>query len=132
MAPARKCGSGFGFVRAALECALRGEPLEIWGDGSAIRDFLYIDDLVAAVMAALLTPKGHHIFNVASGTGHGLNDVVDLVQRISDHPLQVVRREGRRSDVHQVGLDPSLIRERLGWYARVGLEKWLGRTWQWV
>jgi len=130
--PGQEMRRGFGFVRAALECALRGEALEVWGDGTAIRDFLYIDDLVAAVMAAMTAPAGHAVLNVASGKGHSLNDVVELVQRVSGRPLQVIHRSGRRSDVRRVSLNISLIRERLGWRARVGLEDGLARTWQWM
>jgi UDP-glucose 4-epimerase len=130
--PGQEMRRGFGFVRAALECARHGEVLEIWGDGTAIRDFLYIDDLVAAVMAVLVVPKGEAVFNVANGTGHSLNEVVDMVRRISGRPVQVLRREGRRSDVQRVSLNVSLIREHLGWHAHVGLEDGLTRTWHWM
>ena len=130
--PGQEMRRGFGFVRAALECALRGETLEIWGDGSAVRDFLYADDLVAAVIAALAASEGHGIFNVGNGVGHSLNEVVDFVRRVSGRPTTVVYRQGRRSDVRKVSLDVSLIERCLGWRARVDLEQGIARTWQWL
>lgn len=130
--PGQEMRRGFGFVRAALECALRGQTLEIWGDGSAIRDFLYIDDLLAAVTAALAGPQGETVFNVASGFGYSLNEVVDLVRKVSGRPSEVVYRPGRRSDVQSVRLDVSRAACQLPWRARVGLEEGLDRTWCWI
>ena len=123
---------GFAFVRVALECALRGEALEIWGDGSAVRDFLYIDDLIAAVVMVLKMSIREDVFNVAYGSSHNLNEVVALVERVSSRPLEVVRRSGRRGDVRVVSLDVSRIALQLGWRARVDLEEGLTRTWHWL
>ena len=130
--PGQQSRNGFGFVRAALECATRSQSLEIWGDGTAIRDFLYIDDLVSAVTAALSVSKGDGIFNVANGVGYTLNEVVEFVRRTSGRPLEVTYRKGRRNDLFRVSLDVSLIKRRLGWRAQVDLEQGLGRTLQWM
>jgi UDP-glucose 4-epimerase len=130
--PGQETRRGFGFVRVALECALRGQTLEIWGDGSAVRDFLYIDDLVAAVVAALQAPPEVEVFNVAYGSGHALSDVLEIVRRVSGRPLDVSYRPGRRSDVRAVRLKVSRIGRKLGWHARVDLEEGLARTWGWL
>lgn len=130
--PGQEMRRGFGFVRGALECALHGGALEIWGDGMAIRDFLYIDDLVAAVTDALAASEVDGKFNVASGVGHTLNEVVDIVRRVSGRPIMPVYRGGRRSDIRKVSLDVSLVEHHLGWRARVDLEHGIALTWQWL
>lgn len=130
--PGQEMRRGFGFIRGALECALHGGTLEIWGDGTAVRDFLYIDDLVAAMTAALATSKHGGKFNIANGVGHTLNEVVDIVRRVSGRPITTVYRGARRSDIRKVSLDVSLVEHHLGWRARVDLEQGIARTWEWL
>lgn len=130
--PGQHSRRGFGFVRAALMCAIRGDTLEIWGDGTAIRDFLYIDDLVDATVGALHAPETEGVFNVAHGSGHTLNNVVAMVGRVAGRPLKVVHRPGRRSDLPIVSLDVSRIARQLGWRARIDLEEGLQRTFRWL
>ncbi len=130
--PGQALRCGFGFVRTALEHALRGEPIEIWGDGSAVRDFLYLDDLVDALVAALTDDSVQGLFNVGNGKGYRLTEVVDIVGRVTGRPLDVVCRSGRRSDVHSARIEIGHITDVLGWRPRVDLDVGLARTWDWL
>lgn len=130
--PGQTLRRGFGFVRVALEHALRGVPVEIWGDGSAVRDFLYLDDLTDAVQAVLANDAAAGLFNVGSGRACRLTEVVEIVGRVTGRPLDVVFRPGRRSDVHCARIDIRRICGVLAWRPRVDLEAGIARTWEWL
>lgn len=127
--PARR---GFGIIPTALDCALHGQPLALWGDGSTIRDYLYIDDFVALCAATLeATLTGAHAFNAASGEAISLNALVDRIGAVTGHPLQRIYEPARRVDVHSITVDTSAARETFAWEPATTLDEGLRRTWQW-
>lgn len=128
--PGQDLRRGFGFVRAATEGALTGRPLEIWGDGSAVRDFLYIDDMVDACLRALGSDRPWAVYNVGSGVGHTLNEVVTLLEEVCGRRIELHYRPARGVDMPHVRLDVSLIAGELGWRPAVALEEGLRRTWR--
>lgn len=130
--PGQFLEQGFGLVRTALEHAQNGTTVQLWGDGENIRDFLYIDDLVDAIVRAIHAPQDRGTYNVGSGEGHTLNQIVELARRISSLPLSVEYQPGRWVDAREVVLDNSHIRASLGWQPTVGLEEGMRRTWEWL
>jgi UDP-glucose 4-epimerase len=130
--PGQAFSRGFGLVRAILQHMQDGSALEIWGDGESVRDFIYVDDVVDAIVLAMDAAKPGDIFNVGSGKGHTLNQVVSAAEKVCQKPLQVLRRPARIVDVRSVVLDVSRIGSALGWQPRTSLEEGLDRTWQWL
>jgi UDP-glucose 4-epimerase len=122
-----------GAVAVALGCLATGQPFRMWGDGSVVRDFLYVDDLTRALLAALQAPAvGPHVFNIGSGAGVALRDVLTACERVAGRPLDVERLPGRAIDVPANVLDCTRAREQLGWSPTVPLAEGLSRTWAWV
>lgn len=122
-----------GAVAVALGALARREPFNLWGDGSVVRDFIYVDDLTRALLAALDTPSGGPIvFNVGSGRGTSLAELLEACQRVSGHALEVVRHPSRAIDVPVSVLDCSRAASVLGWSASTELEPGLQRTWAWI
>ena len=74
----QRLDSGQGVVPVFLGRALRNQPLEIWGDGSTIRDFLYISDVIDAITSACLyeADGSQNLFNIGSGKGISLNELI--------------------------------------------------------
>lgn len=107
-----------------------GEPLVIYGDGSSTRDFLYIDDAVAALLKAIDSPTSG-IVNVASGEAISVHGLVDLLLKIhgQEHPL--VNAPYRPGEVEHSQLDPSAAKEFLHWQPRVTLAEGLQKTYDW-
>lgn len=121
-----------GAVPVFIGKLLRGEPIEIWGDGSVVRDFLYIGDLVRALQQAGRIPRGAcGIFNVGSGIGTSLNDLLDTLSRVSGLRDRRSYRPARAYDVPVSVLDISRIERALGWRPEVGLEAGLRATLEW-
>lgn len=122
----------FGVVRTMLQHALDGTPVEIWGDGHVVRDYVYIDDVVDAFVAVLSARPGIRTYNVGAGVGHSLREVLAEVERAASRNLKVNFRPGRAIDVPRIVLDSQMISAELGWVPKVSLRDGLASTWQWL
>ncbi len=123
---------GQGLVAALLQRLLAGEPVEIWGDGAVVRDFIHIDDVVAAMLACLDHDGPGRVFNVGSGVGRSVAEVLRDAARITGCVPRLLHREGRRADVPVNILDSSRLRRETGWQPRVEWETGLRDTADWI
>ncbi|MGI4779703.1 MAG: NAD-dependent epimerase/dehydratase family protein [Janthinobacterium lividum] len=117
-----------GAVAAFLSRALRGMPIEIWGDGSVARDYLYVSDVAEAFALAIAYDGNRSVFNISSGTATSLNDVIDLIERITGLTMEKIFKPGRAFDVPLSVLANTLANRELGWSPKVGLEEGIRRT----
>lgn len=132
--PGQHSRSGFGVVPAAFGCVMAGTPFTIIGDGQSVRDYLYIDDFVAACRLSLHAPvrQGVTTFNVASGHAVPLSMLLDAIDQVTGTPLQRIHVPSRAVDVRNVTLDCSLLQKTLGWHADTDLHRGLEQTWRWI
>ncbi|HEY1720547.1 MAG TPA: NAD(P)-dependent oxidoreductase [Magnetospirillaceae bacterium] len=110
------------------------DPFEVWGGPDVVRDVIYADDFGSAIVALLnATHIAHDIFNVGSGQGVTVGEVVDLILKSSNHvPGQVVwQRQGPTTTSAARVLDCSKIRDMTAWRASCGLEDGIRQTVQW-
>ena len=126
--------AGFGIIPAAFGKILRQETLTIWGDGSAIRDYLYVDDFVALCLAILDAPMppGRQILNASSGVGVRLDDLLERIEAVSGRSLPRTFAPGRAVDAGRVVIDSTQAQRAYGWTPATGLTEGLRRTWQWL
>jgi UDP-glucose 4-epimerase len=113
--PGQTIKSGFGLVRTMLEHVRLGIPMEIWGDGENIRDFIYIDDIVNATMGFVNMPRDSGTYNLGSGMGCSINQIRSIVEATSGKELGTIHRPARDIDVRSVVLSNSRLNDRLGW-----------------
>lgn len=130
--PGQPLRSGFGIVRTLLEKARTGAPVEIWGSDRAVRDYLYIDDFVAACRRLLDRPEIAGTFNVGSGEGVALSALIEHVARVTGRPFAVSRQPGRGVDVESIILDSGRLQAATEWSPEVTLDAGLRSTWQWL
>jgi UDP-glucose 4-epimerase len=123
-----------GAVNVFLYRHTRGEPIQIWGDGSVVRDYFFIDDLVSAALLAATVQEldGGRIFNIGGGRGYSLNELVQVVEQVTGRLARVEHQPGRRFDVPSVILDTSHAAARLKWAPKVELLDGVARTWEWI
>jgi UDP-glucose 4-epimerase len=115
-----------------MERIVAGQPPLILGDGSQTMDFVYIEDIARANLAAAASDASDEVFNVASGVETSLNDLAKALLRVMGSGLQP--DYGPERSVNPVArrlADTSAARERLGFEATVGLEEGLGRLVAW-
>ncbi len=119
--PGQDTQRNFGAVTTFARRALAGKPITIYGNGSVIRDYLYISDLVEALLAAGQMRGGGPVLNVGSGVGHSLNDVLRLVGAALGRPIAVEYLPARNFNVPISVLDISRARDTLSWKPKVPL-----------
>lgn len=124
---------GQGAVAAFLERLLRHEPIVIWGDGSAVRDYVYAGDLARALAAAGTAEVGdRRTFNVGSGIGVSLNQLVSAIEEVTGRRLEVRHTPSRSLDVAASVLDVSAIQRALHWSPSTALKDGIKSTWRWM
>ncbi len=130
--PGQMPKSGFGLVRTMLKCVRLGTPLEIWGDGENIRDFIYIDDVVEACMRLIDLQQDSGTYNLGSGIGYSINQVRHIVEQVTGIELKTSHHPARGIDVRTVVLDISRIKARLSWQPQTSLEEGVRHTLKWL
>jgi CDP-glucose 4,6-dehydratase len=124
-------------VPEAVDAALTGRPAVIRSDGTPERDFLYVEDAVAAYLAIADALDGDgacgEAFNGGSGQPHPVREVVELIGRIAGSDLEPeIRGQGTPSgEIDRQFVDTAKLRELTGWSPKVGLEDGLRRTLEW-
>lgn len=121
-----------GVVAAFLKCASSGAPIEIWGDGSVIRDYLHIADVAAAFRSALHYRGPESIFNIGSGTGLSLNELVAILSAELGKKLEVVYKPGRDFDVKSNVLCCQRAQQHLHWQPKISMAEGISRTLTWL
>lgn len=124
-----------GAVAVFLGKIALGHDIAVWGDGSVVRDYVYVGDLVGAFERALeYCPGGDEprVFNVGSGLGMNIRELVAALSEIAARPARIVYSPGRMTDAPRVVLNIDRIRRHLGWQPSTSIDVGLRRTWEWV
>ena len=106
-----------------------GEETAIFGDGEQTRDFVHVDDVVAALLAA---PGRGGVFNVGSGVETTVPSSTSAAARSRATTGRRGSRPRATGDVRRSVLDVSLAERELGWRPQVALDDGLRRTWDWI
>lgn len=121
-----------GAVAVFLDKALRNEEVEIWGDGSVVRDYFHVSDAVSAMIAALTYRGVSGVFNIGSGVGQSLNEIVDAIEALLGKSVRRTYSSARAFDVPVSVLDISKARVLLDWEPQLRFAEGLARTAQWL
>jgi UDP-glucose 4-epimerase len=124
-------GKNQGVIAALISCALHNKEFEIWGDGTAIRDYVYVDDVVDALLLAAADQGEQRIFNIGSGEGRDLRQVIAAIEENLGIKLAVRRTTGRLIDVPASVLAIDRAREVLGWRPRTPFDVGIKQTIAW-
>jgi UDP-glucose 4-epimerase len=121
-----------GAVTAFVTRALRGEPLVIYGDGSATRDFLYVNDLCAGICAAVDAPLEDEVVHLASGEETSIGALAELILELTGAgDLPIVYEERRRGEIERTFARPERAAELLGFAPAHSLRDGLRKTIDW-
>lgn len=120
-----------GVISTVLRKLLNGQEIEIWGDGSVVRDYLHARDVADLCVRALASNFVGPV-NAGSGQGRSLNEVLASVRRVTGREIKPTYRPARRIDVARSVLDVTLARNKLGWKPKRDFEEALSETWVWM
>jgi UDP-glucose 4-epimerase len=121
-----------GAVAVFLDQALRGDKITVWGDGCAVRDYVYVGDVARAFCLAATHESAAGVFNVGSGEGHSVNDLLAAIERLLGRDVPRRYTQGRAFDVPVNVLDVGLADRGLGWRPRLTFQEGLERTLRWL
>jgi UDP-glucose 4-epimerase len=111
-----------GIIQHALRAAIEGNNLKLWGDGSAIKDFIFSQDL-SITMLALFRHRITGIFNVAFGESASVSRVIELVEKVTRKRVNLTSEPPFAWDVQQSRLDITKLRDVTDYQPRVALEE---------
>lgn len=100
-----------GLVAVALGKILAGEPITVWGDGSNVRDYIYIDDLCEAVVQLLEKEVCNTTINIGSGQGASINDIIHVLKEVVSEEVKVDYQPARSVDVSHMILDTTRLQQ---------------------
>lgn len=127
--PGQEFRKGQGLIPAILDRYRTGQPIRIFGKGEARRDFVYIGDVIDAIVATLdLQADSRLVLNIGSGETRSVLEVVEAIEAATGHRFERKYIEARNTDVDVSSLDISRAREVLGWTPRTSFESGIRQT----
>lgn len=100
-----------GLVAVAIGKILKGVPVEVWGDGSAVRDYIYIEDLANIFKQLIEKDVKNTTLNIGSGRGYSVNDVLAFLKIVSQNDFKIEYQNPRPVDVSNMVLDVSRLKQ---------------------
>lgn len=121
-----------GAVGVFLHRALTGQPIQIWGDGETVRDYIYISDVADAFAAAVSYAGTESVFNISSGEGKSLNSLVANIEEVLGNSVEFQYLPARLIDVPVSVLSNRLAMQEMAWSPKVSFSEGLARTADWM
>ena len=118
-------------IRKFTELMMEGKPIPMFGEGTSVRDYTYIDDCIDGVMAAIERPLDFEIFNLGSSTTVKLKELIELIAKKLKVNPKVEQLPGHPGDVPITWADISKARALLGYNPKVSLEEGIERFVRW-
>jgi UDP-glucose 4-epimerase len=102
-------------------------------DGTAVRDYIHVDDLARAHVLALehAVPGRHEIYNLGTSTGYSVRQVIDAARRVTGREFEVREQDRRPGDPPRLVAANAKARERLGWVPEKTLDEIVADAWAW-
>ena len=103
--PHQRPNGGLGVITTFVYKALMGEPIQVYGDGKVIRDFIYVDDAVRGIIHIANDNSENKLFNLGFGEGHSVLDVIEAIELVLGHKIDIQFIQARKADVPYSVLD---------------------------
>lgn len=123
--PGQKPFTGQGIVATFITSALQEKSVEIWGDGNAVRDYIYIEDLSECLHMCVQKDMKSGIYNVGSGVGTSIFEICSNIERIVEKKILYEEKKAGKSQVRNNVLDCSKIFDEIGWKPQVSMQQGL-------
>jgi UDP-glucose 4-epimerase len=121
-----------GAVSTFIHQALKDLYIDIWGDGSIVRDYIHVSDVAEAFVQAVAYSGSENIFNISSGLGTSLNELIGILKVVIGKPIKHRYLPGRPFDVPVSILCNDLARKELKWEPLISMHEGIARTAEWM
>ncbi|MET3120199.1 UDP-glucose 4-epimerase [Undibacterium sp. GrIS 1.8] len=123
---------GQGIVATLVNKTITNQKIEIWGDGSNVRDYIYIDDAIAGIMNAAFHGTSGEIYNVGTGQGTSIIGLIETIRLSLNLDVTVSHVDARAVDVRSNILDSSKLQLQANWQIVFDLQDGLQKTAEWI
>lgn len=121
------------FVWRILNSIITGNKIQKYGKGNAIRDWLYIDDAVDAILEIINTQMDFDILNIGTGKSVTTNQLIDICEKVSGRTANIENVSAVAGDAIYAGIaDCKKIKKLLGWEAKINLEDGIEKTYEYM
>ncbi len=120
-----------GALTVFLHRTLKGQNIEVWGDGAVTRDFIYVGDVASAVYLATIKPVSG-VYNVGTGTGLTLRDILAEISKVAGREPSVKWLASRSFDVPRIVLDATKLRRATDWNFHTPIDEGVEITAEWL
>ncbi len=121
-----------GVIPVFLSKAINNEVIEVWGDGNVVRDYIYIKDAIKIMVEAIRIKTPEIVYNLGSGIGTSINDILDFIKVNLEPNLVVKYSEGRTFDVPVNVLDITSLEKRFGKKECISIDDGIRRLHQYI
>ena len=111
---------------------MRRDKILVYGDGEQTRDFTYVEDVVEANILAAFSNECGEVFNVGGGSKLSINDLIKLIEKMTNHEAKIQYVEKQKGDVRDTLADTSKIKVKIGWKPKYKIEEGLRRQIEWI
>jgi UDP-glucose 4-epimerase len=119
-----------GVIGTFLGKAKHSEEIQLWGDGSIIRDFIYVGDL-AQFCIKVIHSNISGVYNVGSGVGHSISDIIIAIENNIGRNLSITKIPSRDYDIPKIILDISKAKNTFDWEPQIGFHQGIKKSWKW-
>ena len=130
--PYQRPNGKLGAVTTFTYKALKNEMIEIYGDGTNVRDYIYIDDAIAAIINVAMKDTNYKVYNIGSGKGRSLVEVVKCIESLMDKKIEVMYSDKRSVDLKENYLDSTRYIKEFGPIETISLKEGIRLTAQFL
>jgi GDP-L-fucose synthase len=117
-------------LRKFHEAKHNNQPVKLWGSGTPMREFLYVDDLAKAVLFVLENKLSEHLYNVGSGKDITIKQLAEIIQKIVGHKGELIWDITKPDGTPRKLLDVSKL-NKLAWDSQIDLQQGIEKTYEW-
>lgn len=121
-----------GVIANVIDKLLQDKPITIFGRGDNIRDYIYVEDAVKALVIGLKKGLKNDVFNISTGKGHSINDVIRVIAKVTEIKPRIVHSCKRPFDVAANVLDSHKFFLATGWKPETSIEEGIKNAYEWI
>lgn len=121
-----------GVIGVWLRNIIQKNEIEIWGDGTVVRDYVYVRDVAKAFVNALRYTNGASVYNIGAGKGSSLNEIIGEIRNVISIPFEVIYKPSRNFDVPVNVLDITAAQKSIEYNPVTPLSEGISQTWEWI
>jgi UDP-glucose 4-epimerase len=121
-----------GVIPIFLNKIKNNESPVIFGDGSSVRDYIYIKDAIDATLAVVKKETKNSVYNIGIGRGTSLNELIQIIRDVTGKEFAPEYLPDSGKYISKIVLDIEKIKNDTGWFPTTDIREGIKKTWEWI